>query len=119
LRLAADRYLDLDAERAKAERLAGLGARLGALGLARAYYAMTPDVDDSRRGRFLAHIAAAERRGAALLAALGESGRVLEVGCGAGGVLVASASAGREVVGVDIAARWLVIAARRLEGRGL
>jgi SAM-dependent methyltransferase len=119
LRLASDRYLDLDAERGKAARLASFEASTDVLGLARAYYAMTDDVDDRRRARFLGHIAGAERRGEALAALLPPGGRVLEVGCGTGGFLVAAASAGLEAVGSDIATRWLVVARRRLADRGL
>jgi SAM-dependent methyltransferase len=89
------------------------------LGLARAYYAMTDDVDDRRRARFLAHIAGAEARGAALATLLPRGGTVLEVGCGTGGLLAAATRAGRRVVGADIATRWLVVARRRLADRGL
>jgi SAM-dependent methyltransferase len=43
----------------------------------------------------------------------------LEVGCGTGGFLAASARAGLRPVGVDIAFRWLVVARRRLEEAGV
>ena len=118
LRLESDRYLDLDAERAKAERLEVIAATTDVLGLSSAYYAITEDADD-RRARFLAHIADAEARGEALSGRMPRPGRVLEVGCGTGGLLVALARDGVDVVGVDIAARWLVVARRRLADRGL
>ncbi|MFO0910619.1 MAG: class I SAM-dependent methyltransferase [Isosphaeraceae bacterium] len=114
-----DRYLSLEAERAKAERLASLAPSTDLMGLASAYYAMTEDVVDRRRDRFLSHIAGAEVRGAALAAGLPSSGKVLEVGCGTGGFLVAASRLGREVVGVDIASRWLVVARRRLDDHGI
>jgi SAM-dependent methyltransferase len=44
---------------------------------------------------------------------------VVEIGCGSGGLLVAAARRGIAIQGVDIALRWLVLAQRRLEGRGL
>jgi ubiquinone/menaquinone biosynthesis C-methylase UbiE len=119
LRLESDRYLDLDAERAKAERLHALESSTDLMGLAEAYYAMTDDVIDHRRDRFLQHIAGAEARGEALAAHLPRGGRILEVGCGTGGLLVASARAGLAIEGVDIAARWLVVARRRLADRRL
>jgi SAM-dependent methyltransferase len=119
LRLAPDRYLDLDDERAKACRLARLEAGRDVIGMAEAYYAMTPDVDAGRRARFLAHIAAAERRGEALAALLPREGRILEVGCGTGGLLAAALRSGRVIEGADIALRWLVVARRRLADRGL
>ena len=121
LRLASDRYLSLDAERAKAVRLDRVASEPGAdvARVASAYYALTDDVVDRRRERFLRHVAGAEARGDALAAGLLDPGTILEVGCGTGGFLVAAARRGREVVGVDIASRWLVVARRRLADRGL
>jgi SAM-dependent methyltransferase len=118
LRLVSDRYLDLDAERAKAERLRVLAGTTDLMGLAAAYYALTED-EDRRGPRFLQHIAGAAARGEALAARVPRDGRVLEVGCGTGGLLVAAARAGIAITGVDIAARWLVAARRRLADEGL
>jgi SAM-dependent methyltransferase len=119
LRLHPDRYLDLAADRAKAEALARLDRGGKAADLAAAYYDMTADVDARRRARFIAHIEGAVRRGEALAALLPRTGRILEVGCGTGGLLVAAGRAGRAIEGVDIALRWLVVARRRLEDHGL
>ncbi|AGA30683.1 methyltransferase domain-containing protein [Singulisphaera acidiphila] len=119
LRLKSDRYLDLKAERAKAERLHALEPETDLQGLAEAYYAITDDVLDARRGRFLRHIAGAEARGEALATRLPREGAILEVGCGTGGLLVPALRSGRSIEGVDIASRWLVVARRRLTDRGL
>jgi SAM-dependent methyltransferase len=119
LRLASDRYLDLASDRAKAERLHAIEPETDVMGLASAYYAMTDDVVDHRRARFLRHLAGAEPRGEALADRLPRSGRVLEVGCGSGGLLVAAAKVGIAIEGVDLASRWLVVARRRLADRGL
>jgi SAM-dependent methyltransferase len=119
LRLHSDRYLSLGADRAKALLLADRARVTDHFGLARAYYVLTADVDPVRRRAYLAHLERAEARGRAMLRLLPRTGRVLEVGCGSGGFLAAAASAGREIVGVDIALRWLVIAERRLSDRGL
>jgi SAM-dependent methyltransferase len=89
------------------------------MGLASAYYAITDDVQDHRRVRFLRHIAGAVARGEALAARLPRQGRVLEVGCGSGGLLVAASRLGIAIEGIDIAARWVVIATRRLMDHGL
>ena len=118
LRLESDRYLDLEAERARAERLEAIAATTDLMGVATAYYTMTDEPDD-RRQRFLAHIAGGLARGEALAAQLPKQGRILEVGCGTGGLLVAAARAGLAVVGVDVASRWLVAARRRLTDHGL
>jgi SAM-dependent methyltransferase len=117
-RLDSDRYLDLGAERARAEELEAIAATTDLMGLAAAYYAMTGEAGD-RRQRFLAHIAGGLARGEALAARLPGSGAILEVGCGTGGLLVAAARVRRTIVGVDIAARWLVAARRRLADHGL
>ncbi len=119
LRLASDRYLDLEAERAKAQRLARFEASSDVLSLAGAYYGMTDDVDERRRARFLAHIAGAEVRGEALAALLPRNGPILEVGTGTGGLVAAAARSGRAIVGSDIATRWLLVGRRRLNDLGL
>jgi len=119
LRLESDRYLDLKAERAKAERLHQLEPKSNLQRLADEYYAITDDVLDERRGLFLRHIAGAEARGEVLASLLPRRGRILEVGCGTGGLLVPALRSGRSIEGVDIASRWLVVARRRLSDHGL
>jgi SAM-dependent methyltransferase len=119
LRIASDRFLGLVDERAKAARLARLAPGLDLEGLAQAYYAMTPDVEPRRRGFYLGHILGAEARGSALAGLLPRAGRILEVGCGTGGLLAAASRLGLEIEGVDIALRWLVVARRRLDDLGL
>lgn len=114
LRLGPDRYLPLDAERAKAERLEEIAATTDLAGLGAAYYRLTEDVEPARASRYLAHLDRAESRGDAFRTLLPRSGRVLEVGCGSGGWLPAMARLGLRVDGVDIAARWLVLARKRL-----
>ena len=90
LRLASDRYLSLDADHAHSDDT-------DVMGLASTYYAITDDVIDRRRDRFLQHLAGAEARGEALADRLKGRGTVLEVGCGSGGLLVATARAGVEI----------------------
>ncbi len=119
LRVSSDRFLDLPGERAKAERLARLAPGLDLKGLAEAYYAMTPDVEARRRRFYLGHILGAEARGAALASMLPRAGKILEVGCGTGGLLAAALRMGLEIEGVNIALRWLVVARRRLDDLGL
>ena len=119
LRLKSDRFLDLPSERAKAERLAKIAPGVDLEGLAAAYYAMTPDVDPARRRGYLAHILGAEVRGSALAGLLPRDGRIVEVGCGTGGLIAAACRLGLEIEGVDIASRWLVVAGRRLDDLGL
>ena len=119
LRLGSDRYLSLTDERAKAERLAAIAERTDLKGLAEAYYAITSDVDPARCRSFLAHILKGEARGEILAESLPESGEMLEIGCGTGGLLAAARRKRLEVSGTDIAARWLVVARRRLDDLGM
>lgn len=119
LRLASDRYLDLERERSKTLALSQYEKTTDVNSLSRIYYGMTDDVDPSRRDRFLAHIAGAEHRGEALAAHLPRRGRILEVGCGTGGLLVAAKRRGLRIEGTDIASRWLLVARRRLTDAGL
>lgn len=114
LRLSSDRYLSLNQERRKAQRLAAYESELSLEALARRYYSMTADVSASRRERFVRHIADAHMRGTALLHRIPADGKILEIGCGTGGFLQAAASAGRDITGIDIASRWLVLARKRL-----
>ena len=113
LRLSPDRYLSLDADRAKARHLATLAPQASFDGLARAYYDTTDDVDATRARRYVAHLASAEVRGEAFVDLLPKTGRVLEVGCGSGGLIAAAARRGLRIEAVDIASRWLVLAHRR------
>ncbi|MFM7592233.1 MAG: class I SAM-dependent methyltransferase, partial [Isosphaeraceae bacterium] len=115
LRLHSDRYLSLNQERQKARRLAGKANSLSLEALARAYYAITADVDEARRERFVSHILQAENRGLAILSRLPKNGDILEIGCGTGGFLAAAAKSGRNAFGIDIASRWLVVARSRLQ----
>ena len=113
LRLTPDRYLSLNDERAKAELLASIAPTTDFAGLCRAYYTMTSDVDSSRSKRYLSHLERAERRAEAFVGLLPTNGRALEVGCGTGGMLAAASRRGIAIEGVDIALRWLVLAAKR------
>ncbi len=114
LRTHSDRYLSLNQERRKAQRLAEKEQNCNLEELARAYYSMTADVDATRREQFVRHILDANHRGYALLERLPKNGAILEVGCGTGGFLAAAFESGRNAIGIDIASRWLVVARKRV-----
>lgn len=119
LRIGSDRYLSLEEDRKKAVRLECSSQGMTALEAARTYYAMTGDVDRIRRDAYLAHLGRAEWRGQNMVEVLPRHGRVLEVGCGSGGFLVAAAARELDIRGVDVALRWLIVARRRLADRRL
>jgi SAM-dependent methyltransferase/uncharacterized protein YbaR (Trm112 family) len=120
LRLAPDRYLSFDDDRAKARELDALG--LDFAGTVHAYWERTPEVPAPLARRYVASALAGVDRAQVHLRELGpvEPGEpLLDAGCGTGGLLVAAALAGACVVGVDIALRWLVVARRALDEAGV
>ena len=119
-RLEPDRFLSIEADRAKGlavlER-AGAGGYEAAL---EAYWGLTPELEPGlARGHLRRQLA--EGEAGAELARDGERrcgpmrGPVLDVGCGLGGFVAAAASQGLEAVGIDAAFRWAVVAKLRLE----
>lgn len=119
-RLAPDAWLPLADERAKAARLHAFAQDHSFDETVAEYYRITGDVPPDMALRFAAYVRAGVARGAGVLGRLGPGGGpLLDAGCGAGGLLVAAASTGQPVTGLDIALRWLVIAQKRLAEAGL
>lgn len=90
------------------------------------YWRLTPDVPASMAARFVRYGLVGAARGASRLARvaevrgapLGAADTLLDLGCGTGGLAVAAASRAGAVVGVDIAARWLVVAQAQVTEAG-
>lgn len=118
-RLHSDGYLDLAAERDKAERLFRYSEDHSFRELVAKYYAITSDVPEALARVYSTYVESAPLRGRQILDEIPSSGRLLDLGCGSGGTVLAAKMAGRQVVGVDIALRWLVIAKRRLAEAGV
>ncbi len=119
-RLGPDRYLSLADERAKAAGLHLFARDHSFAETLDEYYRITDDVPPDMARRFAAYVHAGEARGWLVLDQLApKTGNLLDIGCGAGGLLMAAARTGVEVMGVDIALRWLVIARKRLDEAGL
>lgn len=121
-RLRSDPYLTLPEERAKAGRLHDFASTATFEELVAFYYSITDDVPQDLALRYRAYLRAAPARGVDILDRLGPGGasdRLLDVGCGSGGLLVAARGRFGTVVGVDIALRWLVIGAKRLAEHGI
>lgn len=122
-RIDPDRYLTLEQERAKAERLHAFSQKHSFAETVAEYYRITQDVPPDMAAHFADYVIAGEARGRIVLDKLpfGGSERpgLLDAGCGAGGTVAAAARAGQSITGIDIALRWLVIAQKRLTEEGL
>lgn len=117
-RLRSDRYLALEAERAKARRLYELGESASVEELVKFYYSLSDDLPPNMAARYQAATIAAPERAQHIAKDLGlkrESDVLVDIGCGTGGLLVSVQGRCRAVYGVDIALRWLVVCKRRLE----
>ena len=117
-RVYPDPYIGTEAEDRKASLLDDAASRSTFSELVQRYYELTPDVPPNLARKYMRHVLSGPVRGARLVEDLrGESataGCCLDIGCGTGGVLTAANETFSQVVGVDIALRWLVVARKRL-----
>lgn len=120
-RLHGDRYLTLEQEREKAAYLHAYGRTHSFDDLVDEYYRITDDVPREIAKKYGDYVRSGKKRGRLILQklALDEQSFLLDLGCGSGGVVAAAVEAGYAARGVDIALRWLVIAAKRFEEAGL
>lgn len=122
-RICRDAYLSIAEDRAKAKRIATGGPGTATfMGMLHDYYAITPEVPAADAERYSRYHLEGVERGRNVLERFAAYGlndgtvgnRMIDVGCGTAGTVIAAARAGYEVVGADIALRWLVVARRRL-----
>lgn len=120
-RLTSDRYLSLEEERDKARRLHVFGRDHNFDELLDEYYRITDDVPPDQVIKFAGYVRSGVVRGETVLPKMesADLGPLLDIGCGAGGLVAAAAAEGYRACGTDIALRWLVIAAKRLEEMNL
>ena len=122
-RVVPDPWIDMEADRTKGVQLHQQTQRQSFEDTVRAYWAMTPDTPTERAERFIQHVLGAEKRSRDWIGGLGmlsdvttdtsKPTYVLDVGCGTADIAAALGSRAN-VVGVDVAFRWLVVAKRRL-----
>jgi SAM-dependent methyltransferase len=122
-RLLPDPYISIDDEIAKIERFSAPGRSFAET--VKAYYAITPESPPELHSHYVAAMDASITRGAGILAKLRarfpETGRQLamDLGCGTGGMSIAASRVYEQVIGVDVALRWLVMAKVRSEESGV
>lgn len=129
LRVFPDRYIEIAADHAKGLQIAARFDEFDFAGLVDFYYSITSAVPKEDARRYTRGLLGGAARASASLDTWEKTtrnghkqpanGRLLEIGCGTAPLLVAAASRFDQVVGVDIAFRWLVVAKKRLADEGL
>ena len=125
-RVFPDPYIDIEADHQKGRRIAERARDSNFKELVEYYWSLTPDEPTEMARRFTVHALAAVERGCYLLDShsvvktklQGSDARVLDLGTRTGGLLTAAAERVDQVIGIDIAFRWLIIARKRLEEAG-
>jgi SAM-dependent methyltransferase len=114
-----DPYITVDDEFAKIRKLLTPAGRSFRELLADYYYVLSPE-NPELHAHYIAAIEGSVARGAALIRKLRAASpglgdrRLLDVGCGTAGLALAASREFREVVGVDVALRYLLIGRQRL-----
>lgn len=126
-RICADPYIDIEADRSKALRIAERAESLSFAELVAFYYSITPEVPDDLARHYLSHHIAGTKRAEAIFERIDSYGlahnaaasvKLLDVGCGTGGFLSAARMRQATCFGADIALRWLVVAKSRFKELG-
>lgn len=126
LRLWPDPYIGIEEDREKGSKLAKECAGLSFADSVELYYRLTTVVPPFQAKAFTRALLTAVPRSAHSLerwraecARPGSPGAFLDIGCGTAPLLVAAAGQYRQVVGFDVAFRWLVLAKKRLAEAGV
>lgn len=123
-RVAEGPFISNANDRLKAATMATKAATASFPELVAYYYSLTPEVPPTDVARFSAAMLGGVERSAhwlevwSRLAPWPTAGRLLDVGCGTAPML-AAAPQSLELVGVDLALRWLVVARKRLDELGI
>jgi ubiquinone/menaquinone biosynthesis C-methylase UbiE len=124
LRVFPDPYLGLDEDRARADLVVAALDRLALPEILEHYWSLSETTPALLRRTFVQSALRAEARARSLRARIEADGvplarsRVLEIGSGTGAFLAEAHGHVREIVGLDIALRWLHVSRRRFRDRG-
>ena len=117
-RIFPDPYIPIDDDRRKGAHLAEMGRTRSFQQMLQYYYSITPEDPEDLAKFWIAHALAETEIAARILGERhGES--LLDVGCSTGGLLAAANPRFRNVCGVDVAFRWLVIGQVRMRELGI
>lgn len=125
LRIFPDPYIGMEDDRKKGVMLEARAGQESFASLLDYYYSITSVVPKQHAELYKRGLLAGPARAAAALevweegCGMARGGRLLEVGCGTGPLLLSAARRGYRVAGVDIALRWLIAAKKRLSEEGL
>jgi SAM-dependent methyltransferase len=125
-RVFPDPYLDFEAERRRTELILAALDRYPFEPLLEYYWSLSDITPPLLRAKFIRNALLAEQRARRVLDILGDgtfrrrvvARRVLEVGSGTGNFLAAAAPRYDQVIGTDIAMRWLHVSRRRFRDAG-
>jgi ubiquinone/menaquinone biosynthesis C-methylase UbiE len=122
-RVAPDPYISIGEELTKIDGFFAPGRSYA--DSVKAYYDLTPESPPELHRHYIAAMDASVVRGAALVRKLRkrfpDTGRkrFIDLGCGTAGMSIAGSRKYSEVLGVDVALRWLVMASIRLDEAGV
>ena len=126
LRVFPDPYLSEQEDGERTEKVLEALDRLSLPELLRYYWSLSDITPPHLRKQFTESALAGEEKARRLLSLLAtgfrrpvEARRVLEIGSGTGGFLAVASSQFEEVVGVDVAMRWLHLSRRRFRDLGI
>lgn len=125
-RVFPDSYIDIEDDYNKAKFLLEKSEadNLDFKGIVRLYWSITPEVSKERAELFTRRMFVLVEKGKQSFGEIEnlsskykavKNDSLLEIGCGTGGFLVAAKAKFKNVVGADIAFRWLIVARKRLE----
>lgn len=120
-RLREDPLIPLEDDYRKGERLLGEAATRGFKDLVAYYWTLPtyPPTPGDLSARFIHHVLTDDERARGYVDALGRGHAFMDVGCGAGVLAQEMTSRFAVSVALDVGFRWLVVARRGFEERGL
>lgn len=119
-RLFGDPYLGFDNDYSRTKLVAENMDRFDLEGLLKFYWSNSPETPYDLRKKFVRAAMLGEAKAKEILRVLplsenSSTQKFLEIGCGTGGLLVAASRKYGQIIGTDIALRWLTVCRKRLE----